>query len=38
LIAGGVTIGYLLPDTFSIGGWFGGAVLLLFALTVWHIR
>ena len=38
LIAGGVTIGYLLPDTFSIGGWFGGAVLLLFALIVWHLR
>ena len=38
LIAGGVTIGYLLPDTFSIGGWFGGAVLLLFALVVWHLR
>ena len=38
LIAGGVTIGYLLPDTFSIGGWFGGAVLLLFAVLTWRLR
>lgn len=38
LIAGGVTIGYLLPDTFSIGGWFGGAVLLLFAIIAWRLR
>jgi len=38
LIAAGVAIGYLLPDTFSIGGWFGGAVLLLFAITAWSLR
>jgi hypothetical protein len=38
LIAGGVTIGYLLPDAFSIGGWFGGAVLLLFATITWRLH
>lgn len=38
LIAGGVTVGYLLPDTFGIGGWFGGAVLLLFAILTWRLR
>jgi hypothetical protein len=34
LIGGSVAIGLLLPDTFTIGGWFTGIVLLLFALIV----
>lgn len=38
LIAGGVTIGYILPDTFITGGWVGGASLLLFAIIVWRLR
>ena len=38
LIAGGVTIGYLLPDIFSTGGWFGGVILLLFGMIVWRLR
>lgn len=31
LIGGGVAVGLLLPHTFTAGGWFTGAVLLLFA-------
>ena len=38
LIAGGVTIGYVLPDTFSSGGWLTGATLLLFGISVWRLR
>lgn len=38
LITGGVTIGYVLPNTFSIGGWFAAVVLLLFGLSVWCLR
>lgn len=34
LIGGGVAIGMLWPDTFVAGGWFTGAVLLLFAVLV----
>lgn len=38
LIVGGVTIAYVLPDTFSTGGWFAAAVLLLFGMIVWRLR
>lgn len=38
LIAGGVTIGYVLPNTFSSGGWFTAATLLLFGISVWRLR
>ena len=38
LIAGGVTIGYVLPNTFSSGGWFAAATLLLFGISVWRLR
>jgi uncharacterized protein DUF7010 len=34
LIGGGVAFGMLLPHTFTAGGWFTSAVLLLFALFV----
>jgi hypothetical protein len=34
LIGGGVAIGMFFPDTFTLGGWFTGVVLLLFALYV----
>ncbi|HSL44788.1 MAG TPA: hypothetical protein VK897_15235 [Anaerolineales bacterium] len=34
LIGGGVAIGMLFPGTFTIGAWFTGVVLLLFALFV----
>lgn len=34
LIGGAVAFGMLLPHTFTVGGWFTGLVLLLFALFV----
>jgi hypothetical protein len=34
LIGGGVAIGMTFPDSFSMGGWFTGLVLLLFALVI----
>lgn len=34
LISAGVAIGMFLPNAFTIGGWFTGMVLLLFALMV----
>ena len=34
LIGGGVAIGLLLPGTFAVGGWFTGAILVLFAIWV----
>jgi len=34
LLGGGVAIGMLLPDSFSIGGWFAGIILLAFAALV----
>ena len=34
LIGGGAAFGMMLPHTFTAGGWFTGAVLLLFALFV----
>ena len=34
LIGGGVAIGMVFPDTFTIGGWFTATVLLLFALVM----
>ena len=38
LIAGGVTTGYVLPNTFTSGGWFTATTLLLFGVSVWHLR
>ena len=37
LIGGGVTIGWLLPNTFSIGGWVGAIALLGFSLFLWQL-
>jgi hypothetical protein len=37
LIGGGVAIGTTMPENFSLGGWFTGAVLMLFALAFWRI-
>lgn len=37
LIGGGVAIGMYLPQTFSLGGWFTGVVLLVFAVAAWQI-
>jgi hypothetical protein len=37
LIGGGVTIGWMLPDTFSIGGWMGAVALLLFSVFARHL-
>jgi hypothetical protein len=34
LIGGGVAFGMLLPHTFTAGGWFASAVLLMFAVSV----
>lgn len=34
LIGGGVAIGMWFPDAFTLGGWFTGVVLILFALFV----
>jgi hypothetical protein len=34
LLGGGIAIGMLLPDSFSIGGWFTGILLLIFAVLV----
>jgi len=36
LIAGGITLAMLLPDTFSAGGWLTGVVLVLYALFIWR--
>jgi hypothetical protein len=36
LIGGGVAIGMLIPENFSLGGWFIGAVLLLSTLAFWR--
>lgn len=38
LIFGGVTIGYVLPNTFSTGGWFTAFVLFLFGILVWRLH
>ncbi|HZW05070.1 MAG TPA: hypothetical protein VFF68_14145 [Anaerolineaceae bacterium] len=37
LIGGGVLIGMYLPESFAIGGWFTGIVLVLFAIVAWLI-
>jgi uncharacterized protein DUF7010 len=34
LLGGGIAIGILLPDSFTVGGWFTGVLLLLFAVFV----
>ena len=34
LLGGGVAIGLLFPDSFTMGGWFTGITLLLFAIFV----
>ncbi|MBX3000259.1 MAG: hypothetical protein KF893_17175 [Caldilineaceae bacterium] len=38
LIGGSIAIGMVQPDSFSLGGWFTGVVLLLFALTIGMTR
>lgn len=38
LIAGGVTIGIVLPNAFGVGGWVGALVLLLFSALVRRSR
>lgn len=38
LIGGGVAIGLLAPEVFSLGGWFTGIILLLFAVVVSRMR
>lgn len=36
LIGGGVTIGWALPDSFTVGGWVAAIALLVFSLYVWR--
>jgi hypothetical protein len=38
MIAGGVMLGMYLPGSFSAGGWFGAAVLLVFAVVIMVIH
>ena len=35
LIGGGVVIGLSFPESFTLGGWYGGLVLVLFGLGIW---
>lgn len=37
LIGGGVAIGWLLPESFTIGGWAGAIALLVFSLFAWRL-
>lgn len=38
LIGGGVALGVLMPNAFSLAGWMGGLALLVFALLVWRAK
>ena len=38
LIGGGVAILFLLPGSFTIGGWLGSAALIVFAVFAWQMR
>ena len=35
LFGSGLTLAVILPNTFNLGGWIAGLVLVLFALTIW---
>jgi hypothetical protein len=37
LTGSGVTIGWLLPNSFSVGGWVAATALLVFSLFVWRL-
>jgi hypothetical protein len=37
LIGGGVTIGWTLPESFTVGGWVAALALLVFSLYVWRL-
>jgi hypothetical protein len=33
LMGGGITLGILMPDQFNVGGWLGGAALVIFGVV-----
>ena len=38
LIGGGMVIGMTRPDSFTLGGWFGGLVLLAYGVVMWPLQ